>query len=178
MSSEDVIPLQLTNTISVLRQRLLNQQAWLVVSWLMLGWYLFQYIAGIPEYWLSTLQQDLVYKQITGFILFCYLLSQWRIVLRYRKSRIRAGERLKQHMKQGSIAPLLLYVHSIEMGVAYQFFLSSFFLLHCALGLMHRSVISSGFPVLRNVWLIFHIMFAILIMVLSLYHVYITYLYS
>ncbi|HED17710.1 MAG TPA: hypothetical protein ENI64_12970 [Gammaproteobacteria bacterium] len=178
MSIADVIPQYLNYPVTAVKQKILSRQTWLLFSWLMLGWYLFQYAAGVPEFWLFALQQDMVYKQITGFILFSYLLSQWRIVLRYRKSRVSAGERLKQHMQQGSIAPLLLYIHSIEMGVAYQFFLSSFFLLHCALGLVHRNVISSGISILRNVWLVFHIVFASLVMVLSLYHIYITYLYS
>lgn len=154
------------------------QNNYLLISWLLLGWYLFQYLAGVPGFWLSTLQQDSVYKQITGFVLFCYILFQWRIVLRYRKSHVSAGERLKQHMTQGSIAPLLLYFHSIEMGFAYQFFLSSVFLLHCSMGLMYRTVISLRIKLLRIIWLISHIMMASLIMVLALYHIYITYLYS
>jgi len=178
MSIAEVIPQYLAYPAIAVKKKVLSQQTWLLFSWLILGWYLFQYTTGVPDFWLTALQQDTVYKQITGFILFSYLINQWRIVLRYRKSRVSAGERLKQHMNQGSIAPLLLYIHSIEMGVAYQFFLSSFFLIHCALGLVHRNVISTGLPVLRNIWLSFHIVFASLVMVLSLYHIYITYLYS
>jgi len=178
MNIANVIPKFTVSHGSDIRAWLLNQQGYLLFSWLMLGWYLFQYLAGIPGFWLSTLQQDIVYKQITGFVLFSYMINQWRIVLRYRKSRVSTGKRLKQHMQQGSIAPLLLYAHSIEMGIAYQFILSSFFLIHCALGLVYKNVVSSGVPILRRLWLIFHIMFATLLMVLTLYHVYITYLYS
>ena len=178
MSTTNVFPKYTISPVTGLREWLTRQQTYLLISWLLLGWYLFQYLAGMPVFWLSILQQDFVYKQITGFMLFCYMLCQWRIVLRHRNSRITAGERLKRHMKQGSIAPLLLYIHSIEMGFAYQFFLSSFFLLHCALGLMYGTVISLRILLLRNIWLICHIMIASLIMVLGLYHIYITYLYS
>ncbi|MFV1982861.1 MAG: hypothetical protein ACC657_04910 [Thiohalomonadales bacterium] len=126
---------------------------------------------------LSNFQNNYTYKQVTGYLLLIYVMYQFRLA-KARKNTKLIRYHCCVHKIQGLFAPLVLYVHSMELGYAYQVLLSSLFLTNCLIGLLSPQQLKIAKVSYVNSWLIVHVAIAILIVGLSFYHIFITYWYS
>ncbi len=155
----------------------INSVAFLVIGFTLLSLYITQLIWGYRFEFLYELQHNNYYKQITGYLLLLYVLYQFRLAkARNNVNQIRYHCSL--HKIQGVAAPLVLYIHSMELGYAYQVLLSCLFLFNCFVGLLSPQQLKVRNLVYVNSWLILHVSIAILVVGLVLYHLFITYWYA
>ena len=129
--------------------------------------------------WLYALQNDVVYKQVSGFLLFIYVFMQGRLGfqrLRYPSSSLR--KLFYYHKVQGVFGPFLFYLHSVEVGFAYQVVLTSVFLLNCVFGYLSPQTIKIRNKIYTLCWTVLHISLAIMTFVLMCFHIFVVYYYS
>ncbi|VAX01799.1 hypothetical protein MNBD_GAMMA22-150 [hydrothermal vent metagenome] len=155
----------------------INSAIFLTLGFTLLLLYLLQLISGYRLEFLYELQQNNYYKQITGYLLLLYVLYQFRLA-KVRNNTEQLRYYCSLHKMQGVAAPLVLYVHSMELGYAYQVLLSCLFLFNCFVGLVSPQQLKIRNALYVNSWLILHVSIAILIVGLVLYHLFITYWYS
>ena len=124
-------------------------------------------------------QQDEVYKQITGFLLFAYMLLQWRLALvRTRGHNTLSSRILQTHIWLGVFTPCVLFVHAAQTGHGYQALLLSLFFGNVVLGLLSPKMIKVRHKNYVLGWLIAHVGLAVLVVLLLFYHLYVVYFYS
>lgn len=136
-----------------------------------------QQATGLHFDGLAALQNDSLYKQLTGFALFGFIIHQWYFsFLRIQKQFPKAARNAGLHKQLGALAPLLFLLHSQELGYAYQMVLSLSFFGVFATGLFSPETVNiirvSRF---RHAWMITHISVATLLPFVVAYHVFITY---
>ena len=154
-----------------------NSRLYLIIGLFLLLLYIIQLVFNYKFEALYELQSDNVYKQVTGFLLLIYILYQFKLA-KERKNTHTLRYVFSMHKIQGVFAPLVLYVHSMEMGYAYQTLLSFLFLCNCLIGLLSPQQLKIKNNSYINSWLIMHVTFAIIIMGLVGYHLFISYWYS
>jgi len=143
-----------------------------------LALYLVHLIFGIQWTWLTALQHNAVYKQGTGFLLFSVVAYQyWLAFSRHRVSAAVKKRRIQAHKWFGVVIMLLLFIHSVSLGHAYQSLLLIIFVSNCVVGLFNIETMklnrSSYF-----VWVVIHVTLANVTIAMALYHIYITYQFS
>jgi len=137
-----------------------------------------QYSMGWRWDALYTLQMNMAYKQITGFMLFSIFLYQWYLGLsRYQKSQNTKSMTII-HRYIGLGLPVLFYFHSLKSGFAYQNMIWFLFLLTCLTAYLHPDIFNSRARKLKQIWFITHISLVSLLTTLLFYHLYIVYAYS
>lgn len=159
--------------------QLTDNYLYLLVGSILVVLYFTQLTLNLRWEWLANLQSGEVYRQCTGFLLLAYVLMQSRLGLqRLRKNNKRYASLFQQHKLHGVFAPLIFYIHSIDIGFAYQTVLTFVFLGNSVVGYLNPQ--SIGIRNKRYVlsWTILHIGLAILTLVLMLFHIYIVYYYS
>jgi len=145
----------------------------------LLGLFFLQYGYGIKFHWLAHWQHVTLYKQLTGFMLVGYLLLQWQLGMRKMRNKTSRLTRVHHlHKWQGALAPMIYYIHSMELGYAYQLLLSGVYFGNVVVGLFNPEMLNRLPRGYRTGWLIAHIGLAVLTLALVLYHVYVTYWYS
>ncbi|MFV1985485.1 MAG: hypothetical protein ACC657_18195 [Thiohalomonadales bacterium] len=154
-----------------------NSKLYLVVGFSLLLLYIVQLTLQLKFHFLVELQHDTLYKQTTGYLLLLYVGYQFKLA-RARKDTKSMRYHFSLHKIQGVFAPLVLYIHSMELGYAYQVLLSSLFLTNCLLGLLSPQQFKLRNVSYVNCWLILHVSVALLIVALALYHLFVTYWYS
>ncbi len=128
--------------------------------------------------WLNDWQHDSFYKQLSGFVLVTYLAHQWHLAaLRAKGWNRRAGQELSRHRFAGTLAPLILYLHTQDFGHGFQIVLVGTFLALTATGLLHTHLVRSRVSRWQGAWLVIHIVLAVLLTVLLGFHVYVSYAY-
>ncbi len=128
---------------------------------------------------LVELQQDNIYKQITGFLLMTFILMQWKLYLARRKiNPARAIHALKIHQWQGAMTPVFFYVHSSSLGYGFQMVLSLALLITTLSGLLSPSTTKIRNRRYLFSWLILHVSGACIALILLFYHLFISYTYS
>lgn len=156
-----------------------NNSIYLLSGFTLLLLYLIQLVLNLRWEWLDSLQSDELYKQFTGFLLFTYVLMQGRLGLqRLRRSSERISTLFNYHKIQGVFGPLVFYIHSIDIGFAYQVVLTFAFLGNCIVGYLSPQAIPIKNKVYVLGWTILHIGLAIMTFVLMFFHVFVVYYYS
>jgi len=127
-----------------------------------LGW-------GLPS--LVALQQLDGWRITTGSILLAFIGYQWYLPY-LRLTRKPAYTATKRHSFTGVLAPVMLYLHSVSLGVAYTFVLSFLFLLNTMVGAVDKTLIRNfqQRQDYQSIWLMVHVPSACLISVLALIH--------
>ncbi|MFV2055446.1 MAG: hypothetical protein ACC707_03220 [Thiohalomonadales bacterium] len=149
----------------------------LAIACIFLSLFYIQYYYNLSPKWLNELQDINAYKQITGFILAIYILNQWQIAFtRNNGQKPSAGQRYT-HRYSGSFVPIVYYFHSVDIGFAYQAILSMSLLLNCVIGGCNPTDLKIRYVGYYRCWLTLHISLAVIIVPVSLYHLYIVYAY-
>ncbi len=154
------------------------------ISYLQLGVLLFslfvlQYSLNIKLAFLVQWQQLELYKQLSGYFLLFFIVSQWRLgISRMKDRKIFLSKRYHQHKWFGALAPLILYIHAINLGYGYQLLLSIVYLANFSIGIFNCESLKIKHKSLRTTWLTVHIGFAVLTVALVLFHIYVIYWYS
>ena len=125
------------------------------------------------------LQQNDLYKQVSGFALLTYVLYQWRLArLRMSGEKINQNFELNLHMWLGVFTPMVLYLHSSQMGYGYQALLAGLFLFNVLFGLCSPKLLKIRHKRYVVAWLVVHSGIAMLVPVLLIYHIYVIYFYE
>lgn len=141
--------------------------------------YLMQVILNLRWEWLDDIQSGEFYRQFTGFLLLAYVLMQSKLgMLRLRKSKYRYKDLYRQHRIQGVFGPVILYIHSIDIGFAYQTVLTFIFLGNTLVGYLSPQAIPIRNKIYALSWTILHISLAILTLILMFFHIFVVYYYS
>jgi len=150
---------------------------WALTSFILLALFFLQYIFDLSPQWLMSLQKQDVYKQITGFGLFAYVYYQWHLAFIHLNKHQPTEAQRKTHRIVGAVAPLIYYIHSTELGYAYQSLLSSAFLTNCLIGSINPQFVRIKSRRYYSVWVLSHVGLAVMVVVLLFYHLYVTYTY-
>jgi len=165
-----------SKVVNISNKKLTNI-SFIISGYCLLLLYIAQLQFDIKLEFLYELQQNSVYKQITGYLLFIYVAYQFRLA-KVRNNIKMLAHVISLHKIQGVFAPLVLYIHSMQLGYAYQVLLSILFLSNCAIGLLSPQQLKTRNVTYSNVWLVAHVTIAVLVVALIFYHFYITYWYS
>lgn len=129
--------------------------------------------------WLTALQNDEVYKQLSGFGLLGLIAYQWRFsALRAAGETRRANAMILRHKWIGALAPVLFYLHAQGFGHAYTQVLGAVFLVIVATGLFNQEISRVRRPWFYPTWIVMHVGSSMLLLALLGYHVYITYVFE
>ena len=159
--------------------RLSDDNFYIVVGFSFLLMYLMQVILNLRWEWLDTVQSGEFYRQFTGFLLLAYVLMQSKLGMsRIRESKSLYKDLYRQHRIQGIFGPVILYIHSIDIGFAYQTVLTFIFLGNTLVGYLSPQSIAIRNKIYALSWTILHISLAILTLILMIFHMFIVYYYS
>ena len=154
-------------------------QAYLVLGMSLVTLFTAQLLLGLRWEWLVQLQADEVYRQITGYLLLAYILLQSRLGIKRLCQHLNSlRKEFDSHKIQGVFAPVLFYIHSTEVGFAYQMFFAFVFLGNCIVGYMNPHALKCGNRLYLMSWTITHISLAILTLALMSFHIFVVYTYS
>jgi len=135
------------------------------------------YPITIPE--LKILQDNKLFKQISGFSILLLTFFQWRLThLRNSNQKVNIKNVLRSHQWLGAIAPVFVFLHAPDSGYAYQTVLLYSFIGLVFVGLCNYHVFKIRKKWYISSWITLHISLATLCLALMMYHVYITYTYS
>lgn len=141
--------------------------------------YLLQSLLGLHWPWLERMQEDNLYKQCSGLLLALYLLHQWTLsLLRAHGSQRAAWSSLNWHKLLGVLAPLVFYLHATEFGYGYLFLLGSVYFANAVVGLCNEETLAIRKLAFFNNWVVTHVSLSVMLVVLSGYHVLISYSYE
>lgn len=159
--------------------KLSDNQIYLIAGTSLLALYFTQLNLNLRWIWLDNLQSGEVYQQITGFLLLAYVIMQGRLGYQ-RLSNPNKSFRslLANHKIYGVFGPALFYVHSMDVGFAYQVVLTFVFLGNSLLGYLSPQAIKFRMKWYTLSWTILHIGLAILTLALMLFHIFVVYYYS
>ena len=138
---------------------------------------IFQAIYGLPWTPLLELQNNQIYKQVTGYILFLMIGLQWYLGISRHKDK-QFKNKIFWHKNVGLFLPIFFYIHAIQYGHAYQALIWTIFILNCATAYLSPDVIQLKFRLWRLSWFILHIALSSTLTILLCYHLYIVYNYS
>ncbi len=129
--------------------------------------------------WLTDLQADNLYKQLSGFALLTFLAHQWHCsVLRNRGLMRKAGRILNHHKLAGSLAPVFFYAHSQALGFAYAQLLSLVYFAIFLTGLFNFEITRIRKPWFQPMWITVHVGLSTALLFLLSYHIFISYAYQ
>ncbi|MCH7741627.1 MAG: cyclic nucleotide-binding domain-containing protein [Proteobacteria bacterium] len=133
--------------------------------------YLIQNAFGWGLHSVVALQQIDSYRITTGSMLLAFIGYQWYLPY-LRLTHKSAYVATQRHSYTGALAPVLLYLHSVSLGVAYTFVLSLLFLLNTMLGALDKTLAKNlrQREHYQRIWLMVHVPSSCLITVLALIH--------
>ncbi len=139
--------------------------------------YVIQDAAGLRWEWLAQLQTIDAYKYATGACMAVYVGWQWYLFLaRFRGAGVR--RLLVLHQRSGVFAPVLFYSHSVQIGYGYLAVLSWILLANTLVGAANPRGTTIRRRAYTASWLAAHVLLAVLLVILGLFHAYIAVYYS
>jgi methionine sulfoxide reductase heme-binding subunit len=149
---------------------MLKQQGyWL--TWGLLLAYLLQDWFNWHWQWLAKLQQNDLYLIITGLLLAVMLSAQWMLALARTLGKMQDAKQLYSlHIYTGFLTPIFLYIHSVSLGFGYLWVFSSIVISNIILGLLNKDFVRYKSKILSQLWMLLHVCFAVLIIVLLYFH--------
>lgn len=163
----------------VINKQKITSKLHVYIGLLILLFYCLQVFAGWRLDSLYQLQQNFIYKQLSGFVFVAILILQWRLYYT-RAINITGPVRkiLYSHRFYGAMSPLLLYFHAMDFGYALQLILSISFVSTILSGLLTPYTWGISQKSYVNSWLIVHVLSAATLVFMSVYHAYIVYWYG
>ena len=169
----------LTQTGKEVTRKISNKKHVYLGVFLMLA-FIAQDFFQIKWTWLETLQINETYRRWSGLSLALYLAAQFILPIMRLQGNIEAVARhYSLHKLQGTLAPLIYYLHTTTIGYAYLFVLSMVYFGNFLLGLFNPDSVKPTFKqhYLRY-WLPLHISLSVLTVFLLAYHIYIAFAYQ
>ena len=139
--------------------------------------YLAQDAIDLRWTWLDRLQTVDEFKYATGACLLLYVGWQWYLFLARQQGR-KITLLLPLHQRSGVFAPVLFYVHSMQIGYGYLAVLSWVFLGNIVVGLVTPAGIKIRSRAYTFSWGVVHVMLAALTVILGFFHGYIALYYK
>jgi len=127
---------------------------------------------------LLSLQQNGLYKQFTGLIMFGFILYQWHFAFARKDRTCSVKDKLFIHKMVGLLMPILLFIHTMQYGYAYQTLIWGIFVTHCTIGFLNPDFLKLKHPSLRLFWFAVHIGLSVMVSGLLFYHLYVVYYYA
>ena len=149
----------------------------LVISSILCLLFMLQCYYNLSPQWLVDLQANNLYKQITGFLLIACVLYQWRLAFARSQGRKSNTVAKSDHRFYGALLPIVYFIHSVEIGYAYQAVISLALLSNCIVGGCNPITLKIKHKHYYSSWLLLHIALSVIILPLSLYHLYVVYAY-
>lgn len=142
--------------------------------------YLGQEVIDFRWQFLLEQQADEMFKRWSGVALSIFILMQWSLTIVKLKKRWSDYADLfgDVHKWMGALSPLAFYVHAMEFGYAYLFFLSVCFFSNFAIGLLNTDNIKTKANWYIQGWMITHVALSTLITLLILFHIWIVFSYE
>ena len=129
--------------------------------------------------WLAGLQADNVYKQLSGFALFGFIIHQWRFSVQRAQGNVsKARLMFDRHKMFCAMAPLLFFMHSQSLGYALTSLLSLTYFWVFLSGLFNGEIIKVRKPFFRPLWITLHVGLSMGLLLLLAYHIYISYAFK
>jgi len=154
------------------------QNTLFVIGLLFVLFYIAQYYFSLRFNALNNLQSDYDFKLLTGIGLAVYIFSQWRLYrVRENQSKISQRRIIQIHQWLGVLSPVVLYIHTAQIGYGYQLVMTYCFLLTVLSGIMSPSFLGYRNRLFYKLWLITHVLFAFLFFLLIFYHLLIVFTY-
>lgn len=161
------------NGRSGLRGLLKTPSPWTLIGLALVLLGLAPYIAGFKLPVLGELQENGVYKYITGSALLGYILLQWKLFA-HRESGEKpawAAKWYRRHKILGVLAPVPFVAHASTFGHGSLMLLSIVFFLVVISGLLNQDLLCIKSPVFWQAWIVFHVGFAFAMYALVALHV-------
>lgn len=156
-----------------------NGRGYTVVGTTLLAGLLLQQLAGWRWPWLTALQADDLYKQLTGFGLLGFIAHQWYFpLLRATGRSQRAVHAGHLHKLAGAAVPLLFLVHAQQPGHAYTVALCLTLLGVFLTGLASPENLRLQHPAARTAWTVAHVGLATALPFVVAAHVYLSYVFE
>ncbi len=155
----------------------LSEWRWRLAGVLLLLAYLVQDAAGLRWEWLAQLQTVDLYKYVTGSCLLAYVCWQWCLFLA-RQRGMRVHRLMALHQRSGVVAPVLFYLHSVQIGYGYLAVLSWVLLTNVIVGVASPVGIRIHNRAYTAFWVVMHVLLAALTIILGLFHAYIAVYYK
>ncbi len=151
-----------------------------IVGYVLFALFILQQVFDIRWEYLQDLQQDQMYRRWSGLALGIFILFQWTLSLvRTNDKFLESGLLFYDlHTWTGALSPIIFYVHSMQLGYAYLFFLSITFFSNFILGMFNLDVIKTKPQWYFQGWMISHVAISLLITLLSAYHVWVVFYYK
>ena len=150
---------------------------WRLAGILMVVAYVAQYAFGLRWEWLYRLQSVDEFKYATGICLMLYIGWQWYLFLA-RLNRNRLWRILALHERSGVVAPVIFYIHSVQVGYGYLAVLGWIFLTGVIIGLANPLGLNVRRRYYTAGWMALHVAVAALTLIMGLYHGYIAFYYK
>ena len=155
----------------------LSAARWRAAAVILAAAYLFQDASGFRWEWLARLQQGDSYRYASGVSLAAYV--GWvGALFAGRPQGMALRRRTDLHQKAGALAPALLYLHSVEIGYGYAGLLSWVFLGAVLIGLASPFGLRMRSPAYHDAWVALHVLSAVLLAILILFHAYLAVYYK
>ena len=156
-----------------------NNNRYFLAGVLLLAIFLVQLLAPWRWPWLTTLQANDAYKQLSGFLLLAFVAYQWRFSVRRATGQTaNLPALIKRHKSLGALAPLFFYVHSQGVGYSYTVALSTVFFAVFLTGLANREITRIASPWFQPLWITLHVGLSSALLCLMGYHLYISYAFE
>lgn len=158
----------------------MKKNGYAVIGYLLLAAFLLQEVMDIRWEYLRQFQQEEGYRRWSGVFLAVFLLFQWMLTLvrsvrRWEPSTLLF---LNIHKWAGALSPLAFYIHSMKLGFAYLFVLSTVFFSNHLLGLVNTDLLKMRTDWYMQGWMILHVAFSLLISLLMVFHIWIVFYYE
>nr|VFK15333.1 MAG: hypothetical protein BECKLPF1236A_GA0070988_1012313 [Candidatus Kentron sp. LPFa]VFK34730.1 MAG: hypothetical protein BECKLPF1236C_GA0070990_102947 [Candidatus Kentron sp. LPFa] len=132
---------------------------------------------GYQWEWLAEIQENTLYKQLSGVALLALILQQWRFGLRRFTGQGFTIGFMDSHKLIGCVLPIFILFHIRDLGVAYQRILAIVILVNCLTGILNVEILQIRKSFFHNAWMASHIGLATIGLTLAIYHIYVVYLY-
>ena len=160
-------------------KRWLKEKPYLAFGTAVLMLFMATHLFGLQFAGLKELQSSDLFKQFSGYLLLLFVALQWRLgYLRFTNQSKKARGHVKVHKWLGAIAPLLILMHTVEMGHAIQSILLVIFMATVVFGLFSFHELRMRHPWFVILWTVSHVAMAVVLPLLIVYHAYISYTFS
>ena len=143
--------------------------------------YFLQYWLSVKWNYLELLQGNQNFKRWSGLVLILLIIIQWSLSLGRIVYEIKDQTKLRIvnfHKWIGALAPVLFYLHSIKPGYGILFFLTTIFFLDLIGGYLNYIHYFKSISRYYFLWLLFHILLSVVVLIVALLHIWIVFSYK
>jgi len=152
-----------------------------VIGYFLFVLYFLQDLLNIKIEYIENLQSIESYKKWSGLVLLLLILWQWVVSLNRTNKLLKNTTKekfIEIHKWIGLLLPIAFYMHSSNFGFGILLLLSIVFFVNILLGIINSENILDKKPKFYNIWLMLHIVLSVLIVALSINHLWQVFYYN